>query len=82
MSPAPPFDQAVRLAAGRSGYPWLDAGLLAVAYVASDDPDEGRRREAERTLLLLGQPSDLLRITARETREVQEKGKDFIRSIE
>ena len=78
----PSFDQRIRLSAARSGYPWLDAGLLAVAYVASDDPIPGHRERAERSLRLLGAPSDLERIVSGEPDDVREKVEEFIRSIE
>ena len=76
------FDLTIRLSAARAGYPWLDAGLLAVATVASDDTDPGHRERARQSLRLLGPASELKRIVSGEPDGVQRKVEEFLRSIE
>jgi hypothetical protein len=61
------------LAASRAQYPMIDAGLLAVAYVAADDPDPKRRELARKTLDDIGSPKDITRVLKGETKEVRKK---------
>jgi hypothetical protein len=79
--PSPSFDQTIRLTASHSGYPWLDTGLLAVAYVAADDSDPTHLDLARKTLPLLGPPDDLMRIVEREAAGVQEKARQLIEGM-
>ena len=70
---APTFDQQMSLAAARAKYPMLDAGLLAVAYVAADDVDPKHRDLAKRTLDDIGMPEDIHRVLRGEPKAVREK---------
>jgi hypothetical protein len=72
-SGSPSFDQQMSLAAARGNYPMLDAGLLAVAYVAADDADPRHRDLAKKTLDDLGMPEDIQRVLKREPKDVREK---------
>jgi hypothetical protein len=67
------FDQQMGLAASRAQYPMIDAGLLAVAYVAADDPDPKHRELARKTLDDIGSPEDITRVLKGETKEVRKK---------
>jgi hypothetical protein len=70
---APTLDQQMGLAASRAQYPMIDAGLLAVAYVAADDPDPKHRELAKKTLDDIGSPEDITRVLKGETKEVRKK---------
>ncbi len=70
---APSFDQQMGLAAARSKYPMLDAGLLAVAYVAADDADPKHRELAKTTLDDIGMPEEITRVLKGESKEVRKK---------
>ncbi|MCI0658417.1 MAG: hypothetical protein L0170_15295, partial [Acidobacteria bacterium] len=67
------LDQQMGLAASRAQYPMIDAGLLAVAYVAADDPDPKHRELAKKTLDDIGSPEDITRVLKGETKEVRKK---------
>ena len=65
------------LAAARAKYPMLDAGLLAVAYVAADDSDPKHRDLAKRTLDDIGMPEDIQRVLKREPKEIRLKAMEL-----
>jgi len=67
------FDLQMNLAAARAKYPMLDAALLAVAYVAADDPDPKHRELAVMALDDIGMPEDIVRVLKNETQEVRQK---------
>jgi hypothetical protein len=67
------FDLQMNLAAARAKYPMLDAALVAVAYVAADDPDPKHRELAVMTLDDIGMPEDIVRVLKNETKEVRQK---------
>jgi hypothetical protein len=67
------FDLQMNSAAARTKYPMLDAALLAVAYVAADDPDPKHRELALLTLDDIGMPEDIVRVLKNETKDVRQK---------
>jgi hypothetical protein len=73
----PTLDQQMGLAAARSKYPTFDAGLLAVAYVAADDPDPKHRELAKKTLDDIGDPHEITRVLKGESKEVRKKAMDL-----
>ena len=77
----PNFDQQMGLAAARTKYPTFDAGLLAVAYVAADDPDPKHRELAKKTLDDIGTVDEISRVLRGESKEVQRKALELANEI-
>lgn len=73
----PTFDQQMGLASARGKYPSFDAGLLAVAYVAADDPDPKHRELAKKTLDDIGTPEEITRVLKGEPKEVRKKAMEL-----
>jgi len=72
-SGTPTFDQQMGLAVARGKYPMFNAAILAVAYVAADDPDSKHSELAKKTLDDIGTPEDITKVLKGEPKEVRQK---------